>query len=254
MKSGSVSPQANPLVGEVIAVNEKGNSAIEEGTVVLSGEGAAVADLKSYQVGDEIEMNFSFVEEEWNYVDFAIGGHYSIVQNGEPMELDYTGDAAAAFGTAAPRTGVGMTKDGKLVIVATDGRGSVSGRGFTANEMAHYMAEDLNCENAILLDGGGSTEMVTMSGGTVNIRNTPSDGSERSVGNGLFLVKLDEPRAPGTEPTAPQGPGGGAGQPDALRSEQRGGEKRYGGVRRRRPEGDGDIRKRHPHLPGQQGI
>ncbi len=28
-----------------------------------------MTDLRNYQVGDKIEMNFSFVEEEWNYVD-----------------------------------------------------------------------------------------------------------------------------------------------------------------------------------------
>ncbi len=208
VKSGSVSPQANPLVGEVVAINQDDNSPIGEGQVVLSAEGTAMNALENYQVGDRIEMNFSFVEEEWNYVDFAIGGHYSIVQNGQPMELTYDDpdnpdDDGSPFNSLASRTGVGMTADGKLVIVATDGRGAGGGQGFTANEMAHYMAEELNCENAILLDGGGSTEMVTMDGDEANIRNTPSDGSERRVGNGLFLVKLDTPRAPETDPTAP---------------------------------------------------
>ena len=200
--SGSVSPQANPLVGEVIAISESGNSSIAEGTVVLSCEGTALNELKKFAVGDEIEMNFSFVEEEWNYVDFAIGGNYSIVQNGEAMEYNYTGNAASVFDYPASRTAIGVTKDGQVVIVATDGRTAGGGVGFTANEMAHYMAEDMNCEGAILLDGGGSTEMVTMSGNTVNIRNTPSDGSERSVGNGVFLVQLDTPREP-TSTTAP---------------------------------------------------
>lgn len=53
------------------------------------------------------------------------------------------------------------------------------GVGFSANDMAHYMAEELNCENAIMLDGGGSTEMVTVDGDEISIRNTPSDGAER---------------------------------------------------------------------------
>ena len=202
VESGKVGPQANPLVGTVVEINENGDSTIGEGQVVLSGEGAAMTDLRNYQVGDKIEMNFSFVEEEWNYVDFAIGGHYSIVQNGQAMEFDYSEDAAVFDGNN-PCTAVGMTADGKLVIVATDGRGAGGGVGFSANDMAHYMAEELNCENAIMLDGGGSTEMVTVDGDEISIRNTPSDGAERPVGNGLFLVKLDDPRAPETEPTAP---------------------------------------------------
>lgn len=203
--SGAVSPQANPLVGTVEASSEDGDMAIEPGTVVLSASGASIADLQQLKLkaGDKVEMNFGFLQEEWNNVDFAIGGHYAIVQGGKAMELDYSklgSDAASVFESAASRTGFGITKDGKVVIIATDGRNAGGGKGLTANEMARYMAEDLNCEYAILLDGGGSTEMVTMNGETPEILNTPSDKDdngnpvERRVGNGLFVVKLDTPR------------------------------------------------------------
>ncbi len=54
--------------------------------------------------------------------------------------------------------------------------------GLTANEMAAYLAEDLDCEYAILLDGGGSTAL-TVDGETINV---PSE--ERPVGNVMMLV------------------------------------------------------------------
>lgn len=204
--SGGVSPQANPLVGTIEAISTDGNLAITPGTVVLSAEGSRMVDLKKFAQGDTVEMNFAFLQEEWNDVDFAIGGHYAIVQDGKAMELDYDAVAnpdgdGSPFDSLASRTGFGITKDGKVVIIATDGRNAGGGKGFNANEMARYMAEDLNCQYAILLDGGGSTAMVTMNGDTPEVVNTPSDkdgsgnfGAERSVGNGLFVVKLDTPR------------------------------------------------------------
>lgn len=82
--SGSVSPQGGPLRGEVVSVVTSGNAAIGANQVVLSGEGDKATALQQYTVGDEIEMYFRFTDENWNKVDFAIGGNYVIVENGRP--------------------------------------------------------------------------------------------------------------------------------------------------------------------------
>ena len=165
IRSGAVSPQANPLVATVEAVSEEGNMAINKNTVVLSAQGTRMSDLKKLKIGDTLEMNFSFVEEEWNDVDFAIGGAYAFVQNGKAMDTDYGDESnpdmdGPAFTAVNPRTSLGITKEGKIVLLVTDGRGAGGGTGFDAKELAHYMAEDMGCEFAILLDGGGSSEMV----------------------------------------------------------------------------------------------
>ncbi len=207
--SGNVGPQSNPLIGEITDIRTEGNSPLEAGTVVLSCQGSAERDLDMYAVGDRIEMTFTFLEEEWNDVDFAIGGNYAIVQNGKAVEVDYAhpdnpdSDGSPFIGSQ-PRTAIGITQAGKVVIVAVDGRRS-DAIGLSANEMAHYMAEDMQCENAVLMDGGGSTAIGVLFDGAFQVRNHPSDKEERAVGNGVFLVKRDTPR-PSTAPTAPTKP------------------------------------------------
>ena len=46
------------------------------------------------------------------------------------------------------------------------------------------------CYNAIHLDGGGSTTMVINDGG-LKVANSPSDGAQRSLANGILLVPYD---------------------------------------------------------------
>ncbi|MCI9414505.1 MAG: phosphodiester glycosidase family protein [Clostridiales bacterium] len=191
--SGSASPQGG-LRGTVASIVTGGNAAIGANQVVLSAEGDKATALQQYAVGDTIEMNFRFTDEKWNKVDFAIGGSYAIVVNGQAQTYSY-GSAAGAFTAAAQRTAIGVKADGTVVLVATDGRGAGGGVGFTANDMSRVMAEDYGCQYAVLLDGGGSTTMVTKtSSGGYQVRNTLA-AAQRSVGNGVFIARLTTPRS-----------------------------------------------------------
>ena len=75
----------------------------------------------------------------------------------------------------APRTGVGIKKDGTVLILVADGR-SRSSAGMTLAEMARYFVQ-LGADRAMNFDGGGSSEMVVNG----KIMNDPSDGSERPI-------------------------------------------------------------------------
>ena len=57
-----------------------------------------------------------------------------------------------------PRTAAGYTKDGKYIFLVVDGRQPDS-RGVNLNELSILMF-DLDCEEAINLDGGGSSAIV----------------------------------------------------------------------------------------------
>ena len=59
---------------------------------------------------------------------------------------------------AKPRTMLGYQKDGSVVMVVVDG-GTKSNAGATGVEAAKIM-QHLNCKNAILLDGNGSSQLV----------------------------------------------------------------------------------------------
>jgi hypothetical protein len=89
---------------------------------------------------------------------------------------------------AHPRTAVGLDADGrKLLILVVDGRSAVS-RGYTMVELADIMTA-LGAENAINLDGGGSSAMYSRTAsGAMGLVNEPSDGNERLVANSFGIV------------------------------------------------------------------
>lgn len=172
------------IKGTVLEENWDNDSPLKEGTVVLSLHMMVYVQMEPLAIGDEVSFQFSFEEEEWNAVEFAVGGNLTAVAEGEVQTFDYT---VGAFTAAAPRSAFGVRADGTYVLAAVDGRSEASG-GLTANEMATYMAEELDCEYAILLDGGGSTALaVAGEDGVLQTANVPSE--ERPVGNAVLLVR-----------------------------------------------------------------
>ena len=81
----------------------------------------------------------------------------------------------------APRTAVGIKKDGTILVVVADGRSSRSA-GMTLPELARYLIQ-LGADRAMNFDGGGSSEMVVK----WSVKNRPSDGAERPVRVALGL-------------------------------------------------------------------
>ncbi len=104
-----------------------------------------------------------------------------------------------------PRTAVGITADGKLLLFTVDGREPGHSLGLKFNEMADILIR-WGARDAISLDGGGSTTLVmddpTTSANDPQVMNMPCDlfpnkqhGKERAVGNSLavFARKRSEP-------------------------------------------------------------
>jgi exopolysaccharide biosynthesis protein len=87
-----------------------------------------------------------------------------------------------------PRTAIGVDHDsGHVMMLVIDGRQSFS-RGYTLVELARMM-RTLGAEDALNLDGGGSSTLVAASAsGVVGVRNSPSDGGQRPVPNGLGIT------------------------------------------------------------------
>jgi exopolysaccharide biosynthesis protein len=86
-----------------------------------------------------------------------------------------------------PRTAVGVDRDRKaLIILVVEGRQSFS-RGYTMVELARTLKR-LGAEDALNLDGGGSTTLAAVRRGTLRVLNSPSDGVQRRVPNGLEVI------------------------------------------------------------------
>jgi hypothetical protein len=90
-----------------------------------------------------------------------------------------------------PRTVLGLTEDHRtLIVMVVDGR-RAGAAGMTCDELAFVMALE-GAYDAVALDGGGSSTMVVNGA----VRNRPSDGSERTVGNHLAFYASGSGPAP----------------------------------------------------------
>ena len=89
---------------------------------------------------------------------------------------------------AYPRSVVGVTNDGKIALIT--GQGTTKS-GFYAQEI-DAVCKAYNIKTAFQMDGGGSVTMIIRNDdGEFETVNSPSDGNDRSIYNGLFFVVKD---------------------------------------------------------------
>lgn len=98
--------------------------------------------------------------KKWK-VQYAVGGGPVLVRDGN---INITNNEERKFAGKAiddkhPRTGIGFTKDGKLIILVVQGRMKGLAEGATLTQMAQVMKE-IGCVEAMNLDGGGSSCML----------------------------------------------------------------------------------------------
>lgn len=153
---------------------------VMEGNVVQQNNGSsnepyfAVLNDGSYAIRD--------AGEDHSDVREAISGPFFLVRNGSVVVDDSNRDLM-------PRNSVGIKADGSVVTFVADGRQYPYSVGMTIYDLACYLKEQ-GAVDAIYLDGGGSATMATRREGTsrLEVRNSPSDGVERTVSSALLLV------------------------------------------------------------------
>lgn len=167
--------------GKITAIAH-GNAAIPPGAVVLSAHGTMEKTLIDLKVGDKVQITQT-MGEIWDKTIYAMSAGPRLVKNSSVFvtskEEKFPSDITNG---RAPRTAVGLTKDGHVLLLVVDGR-QQSSIGMTLLELALYMQE-WGAVDAMNLDGGGSSEMFVNG----KIVNKPSDGRERSVGDALMIV------------------------------------------------------------------
>ena len=164
--------------------------ALDEAILMVSPQRLAEVSAALY-AGLTYDFRISIAGQiDWKSVTEAIGGGPRLVKNGAVSVLRDYERFDSGYNNRHPRSAIGYTKNQEVVIVAVDGRSSVS-KGLTLDELAGLMVK-LGCVDAMNLDGGGSTTLVL--GGSV--LNRPSDGGLRSVANALLLFAPPEPAVP----------------------------------------------------------
>lgn len=152
---------------------------IPQGGYVVVGPRKLVP--KTLQQFDSINYTVKLSPDNWKDVKYAVGGGPYLVKEGKVF-VDRQHFSKGFLYMKAPRTAVGYTKAGSLILVTVDGRQEGTS-GATLPELANIMKE-LGAVNAMNFDGGSSTQMV-YKGRVVN-RPTTSGGNR--VTNALVVV------------------------------------------------------------------
>jgi hypothetical protein len=168
--------------GHVTAVSSAAPLTIPRDGVVISGPGTAeMQELANQPAGRNVQLNI-YTLPDWSGMKHAIGGGPWLVKDGRPyVDMHAQSFSGRSLGYREPRSAVGITPDGKLLLVAVDGRRRGVSVGMTLNELAGLMRK-LGAVQAMNLDGGSSTQMAVY-GKTVNL---PSAGNV-GVSNALVV-------------------------------------------------------------------
>ncbi|HBN84834.1 MAG TPA: hypothetical protein DDZ89_13435, partial [Clostridiales bacterium] len=162
----------------------------KNGFVVVTKKAGVHLLNSNFKVGEVIKFEVK-TNPDLKKIQTAVTGGGVLVDKGA-IPSSFTHDAAGVH----PRTAIGVTKDGKNVLMVTvDGRQKGS-KGMTLTELAGLMVE-LGAYNALNLDGGGSTTMMARKEGQTEVTtvNSPSDGTLRRIPTALGIT-VNAPSAP----------------------------------------------------------
>lgn len=184
---------------------EKANNitvVVEDGVAIKTGQVKGETDIPRNGVLLTQQSLNSNVNKEINIkkgdkISYGIDSDFSnitqayecgswIVKKGEII-IGEKDDWVGILTNRDPRTIVGLKDDNSVVLAVIDGRQPGYSEGFTGQELGEFLLEQ-GINNAAMLDGGASTEMV-LEGVVVN---RPSfKGEERPLCGGIIVRYID---------------------------------------------------------------
>jgi hypothetical protein len=150
------------------------------GTTWAVQEGDTLSlDIAVQRLGDSVPAG----------VVHAVSGRPILLRD-STLTADVHSEGNAGFRGPNPRSAFGLSRDGRRAwLVVIDGRQPARSAG-TSLEQTGALLRMLGANSAINLDGGGSSALVVRdpATGAGQLRNRPSDPSERPVGNALVVT------------------------------------------------------------------
>ncbi|HPD27631.1 MAG TPA: phosphodiester glycosidase family protein [Paludibacteraceae bacterium] len=163
--------------------NYGGGAPIAHNQTILSGIRTAKTFLDQLTIGQEVEVSLTIRTQNDTRPNIVqlVGGNAVVMKNNVLTERN-TSDGYNSM--PYPRTGIASSADGRwLYLLVADGKGTGGSPGITTTEMCHIF-QHMGATEAVGLDGGGSAEMIV----NHEVKNMPSDGTERPVGNGWLVI------------------------------------------------------------------
>jgi hypothetical protein len=165
----------------VVEARNSGNTTLGPDSLVLSIGPDLLRKIPKIEAGDTLQLSTATIP--------SIKGATAAISGGPALvhEKKTLYNASQAI---HPRSAVGWNKD-FFYFVEVDGRQPGVSIGMTYAQLATYM-KNLGCDEALNLDGGGSSTLWMLG----QVMNTPSEGDERGVANGLVLIQKNKSEHP----------------------------------------------------------
>jgi hypothetical protein len=144
-----------------------------DGYAIISDTASGRDLAKRFSVGDTVELK---TEITMNYPDtqMAVGGGSLLIKDGVATTIN------KKVSGKSQRSALAVTSDNKVLFVTVDGRGMDGAIGMTEAQLQQFLLAQ-NVKDAIVFDGGGSTELIVDS----KVENKIT--AERPVINGVSL-------------------------------------------------------------------
>ena len=169
----------------------------DQPTAIGAGEYILTSDDRSgyghtyqdFQLGDIVTLTTTCQDAQLSAAQWAGGTGDVMAVNGQLTDSSKWIHVAEG---RAPRTALGVKRDGTLLVYAVDGRQTGYSSGLSQKDLAEEMVNQ-GCEWVVNLDGGGSTAISVWVPGQAapSVRNIPSDGALRGCATYLLLVTDD---------------------------------------------------------------
>lgn len=163
-----------------------------------------VGEKSSKWISDSFKENMGVIidlyaesSEAFEMIKYAIGGGPILVKDGK-IYNDDSSPSPNEKNELYPVVAAGIIKkSGKILFITVDGRQPKLSIGLTRPQFAELL-KYLGCDDAIAFDSGGSATIVGHIPELNKIKplNSPSDGSERPISNGLFVYSKAKPARP----------------------------------------------------------
>ncbi|MEX0657590.1 MAG: cell wall-binding repeat-containing protein [Egibacteraceae bacterium] len=170
----------------------EGSATIPAGGAVIVSHGDHATQFSGAAAGSSAVVRVGLQPEHtdgglWGQIRHGLAAGPLIVRDGERTDPSTWETEGFSPGTHSdvrhPRSAIGRTADGRVLLVTVDGRRPGYSVGMTMHELAHLLRQ-MGAVDGLALDGGGSTQMVTDGA----LRNRACcDAALRPVATGLFV-------------------------------------------------------------------
>ncbi len=157
----------------------QGPVALKKDRIVLHVRGKFRPEISKIRLGQEAVF-YAYTQPNFGSMKAMIGSGTQVLKNGQVI------DSHKLAPGNHPRTAIGVSKDGKeLIMMTVDGRHSRYNG--VSQKMLGSILKSFGIHDAVSLDGGGSTAMAVKKPGSdyAGPVNYPSGGSQRKVVNGI---------------------------------------------------------------------